>query len=78
VLICDGHLSENPITCEQQTAQQWMAFKKERTVREWLDTNSHPDPLTVYNDCDPLSEHREILLVMNDKTAVVMLKLALF
>lgn len=77
VPICDGHLAENPITGEQQTAQEWMAFKKERAAREWLTDKGYPAPLIVYNNCDPLSERGEIVVVMEDKAAALMIKLAM-
>ena len=77
VPICDGHLAENPITGEHQTAQQWMAFKKERAAREWLTDNGYPAPLIVHNNCDPLSERGEIVVVMEDKNSALMLKLAM-
>lgn len=77
VPITDGHKAQNPCTGEIQTAQQWLAFKKEKAARKWLADNGHERPLIVYDNCDPTSTAGEIAVVLNDRDTALLLKLAM-
>jgi len=77
VPVCDGQKVTNPYTSELQTAQQWLAWRKEREVRDWLAENGKEPPLMVYNNTDPDSTNGELLVVLDDRNTALMLKLAL-
>lgn len=77
VPICDGEKAINPYTGEKQTAQQWVAWKKARDVKQWLADNGHAPPTKIYNNCDPPTKTGEIVVVLSDKNVALMLKLAL-
>lgn len=77
VPICDGSLALNSRTQTLQTAQQFIAWRKERDVRKWLRDNGHSPPLIVYNNCRSDSTRGEIVVVLSNRDTAMMLKLTL-
>lgn len=77
VPVCDGHKAQNPHTGDQQTAQEYVAWKKERDVRDWLAENGKEPPVMVYNNTERDSTKGELMVVLDDRDTALMLKLAL-
>lgn len=77
VPICDGWKARNQETDTLQTAQQLLAWRKERDARKWLTNHGHEPPLIVYDNCKLDSTQGEIVVVLHNRDTALLLKLAL-